>query len=58
MSEITAHHGLFKDTKLHVDDTGGNGRPVVLIHGWPLSGESWKYQVPVLQRCRLPRHHL
>lgn len=22
MTEITAHHGLFKDTKLHVDDTG------------------------------------
>ena len=48
MSEITARHGLFKDTNLHVDDTGGNGRPVVLIHGWPLSGESWKYQVPAL----------
>ncbi|WP_066043461.1 alpha/beta fold hydrolase [Herbiconiux solani] len=49
MAEITAHHGLFKDTKLHVDDTGGSGRPVVLIHGWPLSGESWKEQVPVFE---------
>jgi pimeloyl-ACP methyl ester carboxylesterase len=49
MSEITAHHGLFKDTNLHVDDTGGSGRPVVLIHGWPLSGEAWKEQVPALQ---------
>jgi len=48
MSEVTAHHGLFKDTKLHVDDTGGPGRPVVLIHGWPLSGEAWKAQVPAL----------
>jgi pimeloyl-ACP methyl ester carboxylesterase len=48
MTEITAHHGWFKDTKLHVDDTGGSGRPVVLIHGWPLSGESWSEQVPVL----------
>ncbi len=48
MTEITAHHGLFKDTNLHVDDTGGTGRPVVLIHGWPLSGESWKNQVPAL----------
>ncbi len=47
MTEITAHHGLFKNTDLHVDDTGGPGRPVVLIHGWPLSGESWKLQVPV-----------
>lgn len=49
MTEVTAHHGLFKDTNLHVDDTGGAGRPVVLIHGWPLSGESFAAQVPVLQ---------
>jgi non-heme chloroperoxidase len=48
MAEITAHHGLFRSTKLHVDDTGGSGRPVVLIHGWPLSGESWSEQVPAL----------
>lgn len=48
MTEVTAHHGLFKDTHLHVDDTGGSGRPVVLIHGWPLSGESWQDQVPAL----------
>lgn len=26
----------------------GSGRPVVLIHGWPLSGDSWEKQVPVL----------
>lgn len=49
MTEITAHHGLFKNTNLHVDDTGGPGRTVVLIHGWPLSGESWSEQVPALQ---------
>ena len=48
MPEITAHHGLFRNTDLHVDDTGGAGRPVVLIHGWPLSGESWSEQVPAL----------
>ncbi|MGW4529141.1 alpha/beta fold hydrolase [Amycolatopsis sp. NPDC004378] len=48
MTEITAHHGLFRNTKLHVDDTGGQGPPVVLIHGWPLSGASWKYQIPAL----------
>lgn len=51
MTEITAHHGLFKDTNLHVDDTGGSGRPVVLIHGWPLSGEAWKGQVLALQQA-------
>ena len=26
----------------------GSGRPVVLIHGWPLSGRSWEAQVPAL----------
>jgi pimeloyl-ACP methyl ester carboxylesterase len=49
MTEITAHHGLLTNTDLHVDDTGGTGRPVVLIHGWPLSGESWSKQVPAFQ---------
>ncbi|MBM9468813.1 alpha/beta fold hydrolase [Nakamurella leprariae] len=49
MAEITAHQGIFKDTHLHVEDTGGSGRPVVLIHGWPLSAESWKLQVPALR---------
>lgn len=51
MTEVIAHHGLFKDTNLHVDDTGGPGRPVVLIHGWPLSGESFKAQVPVFREA-------
>ncbi len=37
-----------ENAKLHVDDTGGDGRPVVLIHGWPLSGESWKDQIQAL----------
>ena len=26
----------------------GSGAPVVLIHGWPLSGRSWEKQVPML----------
>ena len=30
-------------TKLHVKDSG-NGRPVVLIHGWPLTGDMFEYQ--------------
>ncbi|MBX9244398.1 alpha/beta hydrolase [Actinotalea ferrariae] len=49
MPEITAHHGLFRSTDLHVDDTGGPGRPVVLVHGWPLSGESFAHNVPALE---------
>lgn len=48
MTEIRAHHGILTDVNLHVDDTGGTGRAVVLIHGWPLSGESWSEQVPAL----------
>jgi pimeloyl-ACP methyl ester carboxylesterase len=34
---------------LHVEDSGGDGRPVVLIHGWPLSAMAWEQQVLVLQ---------
>ena len=30
--------------QLHYQDVGA-GRPVVLIHGWPLSGRSWEAQV-------------
>jgi len=48
MTEVTAHSGLLKNVKVHVEDTGGPGRPVVLIHGWPLSGQSWAPQVPAL----------
>lgn len=49
MPDITANSGLLSKTKVHVDDTGGPGRPVVLIHGWPLSGEAWQQQVPALR---------
>ena len=34
---------------LHIEDGGGGGRPVVLIHGWPLSSQAWEPQVEVLQ---------
>lgn len=33
--------------QLHYEDQG-SGKPVVLIHGWPLSGRSWEAQVPAL----------
>lgn len=36
---------------LHIDDTGGQGRPVVLIHGWPLSGASWSGQLAPLREA-------
>jgi non-heme chloroperoxidase len=44
MTEVTASKGLLTSVNLHVEDSGGPGRPVVLIHGWPLSGESWSEQ--------------
>jgi pimeloyl-ACP methyl ester carboxylesterase len=36
------------DHNLKVHDSGGDGRPVVLIHGWPLSGLSWTEQTSAL----------
>ena len=45
MPDVTASSGLLRTTKVHVEDSGGDGRPVVLIHGWPLSGEAWSEQV-------------
>ncbi|MFY9910170.1 MAG: alpha/beta hydrolase [Candidatus Sulfotelmatobacter sp.] len=35
------------DIELYYEDHGA-GSPVVLIHGYPLSGSSWEKQVPVL----------
>src|SRR5690242_17181887 len=35
------------DIELYYEDHG-SGDPVVLIHGYPLSGASWEKQVPVL----------
>lgn len=36
-----------KNVKLHVTDLG-EGKPVVLIHGWPLSDEMYEYQYQFL----------
>lgn len=36
------------DIRLHIEDSGGDGRPVVLLHGWPLSAESWAAQTAAL----------
>jgi non-heme chloroperoxidase len=35
-------------TRIYYDDSGGHGRPVVLIHGWPLSHRMWEGQVNAL----------
>jgi len=31
------------NVNLHISD-GGEGRPIVLIHGWPFSDEMFEYQ--------------
>src|SRR5690606_9336510 len=38
-----------KGVKLHVTDMG-EGKPIVLIHGWPLSDEMYEYQYQYLSR--------
>ena len=49
MPTVKGSSGLLSSAvELHYEDTGGTGRPVVLIHGWPLSGASWADQVPAL----------
>lgn len=37
-----------ENVRLHIEDSGGGGRPLVLIHGWPLSAQAWEPQVSVL----------
>ncbi len=41
---------LRDDTSLYYEDHG-TGRPLVFIHGWPLSGAMWEYQIVPLTRA-------
>lgn len=50
MSTLTVTSGT-DSIDLEVEDSGGSGRPVVLIHGWPMSHESWSEQVPALREA-------
>src|SRR5450432_4262855 len=47
MPYVTVGKENFADIELYYEDHG-SGQPVVLIHGYPLSGASWEKQVPVL----------
>src|SRR5687768_11438227 len=47
MSYITVGKENSSNIDLYYEDHG-SGQPVVLIHGYPLSGASWERQVPVL----------
>ncbi len=47
MARITVGTENGAPIELHYTDVG-SGKPVVLIHGWPLSGRTWENQVPAL----------
>ncbi|MGM9967796.1 MAG: alpha/beta fold hydrolase [Rummeliibacillus sp.] len=47
MSKVTVGIENGAPIELHYEDVGA-GKPVVLIHGWPLSGRSWEKQIPTL----------
>ena len=47
MATITVGRENTDDIDLYYEDHG-TGQPVVLIHGYPLSGASWEKQLPVL----------
>ncbi|HYG37262.1 MAG TPA: alpha/beta hydrolase [Cytophagales bacterium] len=48
----TGKGGMGNSIRLYYEEWG-NGRPVVFIHGWPLSHEMWEYQL-----TELPNHGL
>jgi non-heme chloroperoxidase len=47
MPKVTVGQENSGDIEIHYEDYGA-GQPVVLIHGYPLSGRAWDKQVPVL----------
>lgn len=50
MNYITVGKENSCNINLYYEDQG-SGKPVVLIHGWPLSSASWERQVPALLRA-------
>jgi pimeloyl-ACP methyl ester carboxylesterase len=46
---INVDSALLNRARLHIEDSGGVGRPVILIHGWPLTAQAWEPQVSVLR---------
>jgi len=47
MPHVTVGKENSGDIELYYEDHG-SGEPIVLIHGYPLSGASWEKQVPAL----------
>jgi non-heme chloroperoxidase len=47
MPQVTVGQENSADIEIHYEDHGA-GQPIVLIHGYPLSGRAWDKQVPAL----------
>jgi non-heme chloroperoxidase len=47
MGRVTVGEDNGTPVELYYEDYG-SGQPVILVHGWPLSGRSWEQQVPAL----------
>src|SRR6516165_6181218 len=47
MPKVTVGQENSTDIEIYYEDHGA-GQPVVLIHGYPLSGRAWDKQLPVL----------
>jgi non-heme chloroperoxidase len=52
MSYVTVGKENSADINLYYEDHG-SGKPVILIHGYPLSGSSWEKQLPELLKAGL-----
>jgi len=50
MSKVTVGQENNTDIEIYYEDHGA-GQPVVLIHGYPLSGRAWDKQVPALLKA-------
>ncbi len=50
MPTIQTKHAHAPQTELYYESYG-QGRPVVLIHGWPLSGRMWEGQIDALRHA-------
>src|SRR5260370_10050890 len=50
MADVEGGKETSSDINLYYEDHG-SGNPVVLIHGYPLSGASWERQVPALLKA-------
>lgn len=48
MTEVTHERMPGCDVQLHVARAGGDGPPIVLLHGFPENWTSWRHQIPAL----------